>query len=184
MQPLGYVLPARLPAHQAVRLAGCCAKRLTQSGASRACPRFVDYAICYHYTTYNQLCTADCWSTWPMLLEPNLSLRTLNPRVLIRRLQKLPEAAASKVRPCRAHRAACRKPIELISEWGALCARTLSTPNFVGGMAAAWRLRLLASEPVNPPLSSTAKMALIKARHVQLQRGAAARRLCVTLHIL
>ena len=87
---------------QAVRLAGCCAKRLTQSGASRACPRFVDYAICYHYTTYNQLCTADCWSTWPMLLEPNLSLRTLNPRVLIRRLQKLPEAAASKVRPCRA----------------------------------------------------------------------------------
>ena len=53
-----------------------------------------------------------------------------------------------------------------------------------GSMAAAWRLRLLASEPVNPPLSSTAKMALIKARHVQLQRGAAARRPCVTLHIL
>ena len=73
--------------------AGCCAKRLTQSGASRACPRFVDYAICYHYyTTILQptACTADCWSTWPMLLEPNLSLRTLNPRVLIRRLQKLP----------------------------------------------------------------------------------------------
>ena len=109
-------LPAFQPTRLSGWLAGCCAKRLTQSGASRACPRFVDYAICYHYTTYNQLCTADCWSTWPMLLEPNLSLRTLNPRVLIRRLQKLPEAAASKVRPCRAHRAACRKPIELISE--------------------------------------------------------------------
>ena len=44
-----------MPAYQPTRLsgwlAGCCAKRLTQSGASRACPRFVDYAICYHYYT-------------------------------------------------------------------------------------------------------------------------------------
>ena len=95
------------PARPAAPLAGCCAKRLTQSRASRACPRFVDYAICYHYyttilqpTVYCRLLEYVC--TWPMLLEPNLSLRTLNPRALIRRLQKLPKAAASKVRPCRA----------------------------------------------------------------------------------
>ena len=67
--------------------------------------------LLYHYTTTNcVLQTAR--STWPMLLEPNLRWRTLNPRALIRRLQKLPGAAPSKVRP---YRAACRKPIELIS---------------------------------------------------------------------
>ena len=108
MQPLGYVLPARLlPARQAGCPAGWLLCETTNSIESFACLspfcRLCNLLpLLYHYTTTNCVLQTAGVCTWPMLLEPNLSLRTLNPRALIRRLQKLPKAAASKVRPCRA----------------------------------------------------------------------------------